>query len=260
MQAPVPPEWRLPRGVTRSVWEYTQADHIADHYDDYFVGNRLFQFDQQVLARHFDRPGLVVDLGSGTGRALLGLARRGFRGLAVDLSPAMLRIVAEKARLENLPIQGLRANLVELDCLRSRSFDYALCLFSTLGMIRGRENRRRLLAHARRILKPGGLLVLHVHNLWYNLFDPAGRRWLVRHLSTVLFRRGVERGDKFFYYRGIPQMFLHTFTQGELVRALARAGFRLKELIPLDTTRQRPLAHSWFLGRFRPNGWIAVCQ
>jgi SAM-dependent methyltransferase len=260
LQASGRPEWKLPRGVTRGVWQYTQADHIAEEYDDYFVGNRLFEFDQQVLARHFDRPGLVVDLGCGTGRALVGLARRGFRALAVDLSPAMLRVVARKANLEHLPIQGLQANLVELDCIRSRSADYGLCLFSTLGMIHGRENRQRVLAHARRILKPGGLFVLHVHNLWYNLFDPAGRRWLVGHLPAAVFGRRLELGDKYFYYRAVPQMFLHTFTRGELVQALVEAGFRIKELIPLDTDRQRPLGCPWFFGRLRANGWIAVCE
>jgi len=254
------PEWQLPRGVTRGVWHYAQADHIADQYDEYFALNRLFEFDEQVLNRHFSRPGLVVDLGAGTGRALVGLARRGFRALAVDLSRAMLRIVVEKAQLDQLPIQTLQANLVELDCIHSRSFDYAICLFSTLGMIRGRRNRDRLLAHARRILKPDGWFVVHVHNLWFNLYDPGGRRWLLRHLPAVLCDRHTELGDKYFHYRGIPRMFLHTFTRGELLRALGRAGFRIEELIPLDVSRQRRLARSWFLGRFRANGWIAVCR
>jgi len=254
------PEWQLPAGVPRSVWQYSRKEAIAEQYDEYFALNRLFEFDEQVLARYFTRPGLVVDLGCGTGRALVGLARRGFRGLGIDLSLPMLRIVAEKARQENLPISALQANLVELSCLRSRSADYAVCLFSTLGMVRGRENRHRVLLHARRILKPDGLFVMHAHNFWYNLFDPAGRRWLLGHLPTVCCRRGLERGDKFFHYRGIPQMFLHTFTRRELIRALVRAGFRVEQLIPLAVTRQRPLRCPRLLGRFRANGWIVVCR
>jgi len=257
------PEWQLPKGVSRGVWQYANAEHIAASYDQYFSENRLFAFDQDVLERHFDPPGLVADFGAGTGRALVALARRGFRGLAVDLSDAMLRIVAEKAQAEDLPIQCLRANLVELDCLDSRSVDYDVCLFSTLGMIRGRENRDRFLAHVRRILKPGGLFVLHVHNFWYNLYDPGGRRWLARQLRSAVLRgevlrREVELGDKYFHYRGIPQMFLHTFTQGELVRTLERAGFRIEELIPLSVARQSPLRWPWLAGRFRANGWIVV--
>ena len=253
------PEWQLPPGVSRGVWQYTQADHIADQYDTYFAGNRLFEFDKQVLSRWFTKTGVVVDLGCGTGRSLVPLARAGFRGLGIDLSSEMLRIVAAKARAEDLPIWGVRANMVELGCLRDAAVDYAVSLFSTLGMIRGRENRRHVLMHVRRILKPGGLFVLHVHNFWFNLFDPAGRRWLLRHLPAALLRRGVERGDKYFQYRGVPQMYLHTFTRGELLGELRRAGFHVEELIPLAVARQSRLSCRWFFGGLRANGWIAVC-
>jgi SAM-dependent methyltransferase len=112
LSTPLPPQWQLPEGVPGGVWEYTQAAHIAAEYDEYFAENSLFEFDEQVLLRHIRRPGLAVDLGCGTGRAVVALARRGIRSLAVDLSPHMLSIVAEKARRENLPIQCVQANFV----------------------------------------------------------------------------------------------------------------------------------------------------
>ncbi len=252
-------------GVTRGMWEYAHTDHIADDYDEYFALNKLFDLDEQVIARHFrlrDRqPGTVVaDLGCGTGRALVPLARRGFRGLAVDLSERMLHIVRRKAHDNNLPIQCVRANMVELDFLADECVHYALCLFSTLGMIRGRANRQQALSHVRRILKPGGLFVLHAHNYWYNLYDPGGPWWLVKNFLRSLFSREIERGDKFFPYRGVANMFLHVFTQSELVRALRLAGFRLKEKIMLDATRMRALRWPWLFGRLRANGWIVVCE
>ena len=260
LPSPHRPHWQLPPGVSRGVWQYAQAEHIAGEYDAYFAQNRLFRFDEQVLARHFDRPGLVVDLGSGTGRTLIPLARRGFRGLAVDLSLPMLRLLGRKAADEHLPIARLRANLVQLDCLRDESADYCTCMFSTLGMIHGRQNRQRVLEHVQRILKPGGLFVLHAHNVWFGLFDSVSRAWLAGQLWCSLLGQGTELGDKFFDYRGIPKMYLHTFSQRELVRAVRRAGFRLKELIPLAVTRQRPLPHAWFFGSLRANGWIVVCE
>jgi SAM-dependent methyltransferase len=255
-----PPQWQLPTGVTRGVWEYTRSQQIAEEYDEYFAENRLFEFDEQVLARYLRRPGVVVDLGAGTGRALVSLARRGFHGIAIDLSPHMLRIVAQKARLENLPIQCLQANIVDLDCLADHSADYVLCLFSTLGMIRGRQHRRRALDHARRILKPGGLFVIHVHNFWFNLFDPLGRRWLMHHFCDKLRHKDVEWGDKFFHFHDIPQMFLHTFKQKELRAILARSGLKIRRWIPLSADRQRPLTRPWLFGRLRANGWIVVCE
>jgi len=254
------PEWQLPRGVPRGAWEYARAQHIAEEYDEHFAVSPLFEFDEQVLAKHFVRPGLVVDLGAGTGRSLVPLARRGFCGLAVDLSPHMLRIVCEKAALENLRIWMLCANLVDLDCLRDACADYVMCLFSTIGMVHGRDNRRRVLEHAYRILKPDGLLVLHVHNFWYELFSWVGRRYLVRHFWECLTHRNLECGDKFFDYRGIPRMYLHTFGERELLRAVCQVGFHLQELIRLDARRQRSLRHPWFFGSLRANGWILVCR
>ena len=253
-------ERQLPRGVPSGVWEYAQADHIAEDYDEYFALNRLFEFDEQILARYLTKPGRVIDLGCGTGRALMPLARRGFQCLGVDLSLRMLQIVGEKATLENLPIDRVCANMVELDCLADASFDYGLCLFSTLGMVHGVRNRRRVLAHAHRILKPGGLFILHVHNVWYNLWNPLGRRWLVRHLLARPCGRHADAGDKYFDYRGILNMYVHAFTRGELLEIVTTAGFRVRRLISLDAARQQPLRHGWFLSRLRANGWIAVCQ
>jgi ubiquinone/menaquinone biosynthesis C-methylase UbiE len=79
-----------------------------------------------------------------------------------------------KADQDGVSIHLLQANLTELDCLAAESFDCAACLFSTLGMVRGESERERVVAHAYRLLKPGGRFVLHVHNRWFN--SPAARR------------------------------------------------------------------------------------
>lgn len=254
------PAWRLPEGVPRGTWEYAHSADIAQGFDDEFARNTLFEFDESVLRRYFTRPGRIVDLGCGTGRLLVPFARRGYRGVAVDLSPSMLAIVGQKSAAEGLPIDRLLANIVQLDCLRDGSADYCICMFSTLGMVQGQDNRRRVLKHVRRILKPGGTFVLHVHNRWYNLFSPQGRAWLARGLFAWWLGRGGEPGDKFFSYYGVPRMFLHVFTRRELTLLLASAGFRLRELIALDNRRRHALRCPWWLGRLRANGWIAVCQ
>jgi SAM-dependent methyltransferase len=254
------PTWNLPAGVSRATWDYVNKPSIADDYDEYFAFNSLFEHDERVLAENFQPLGLIADLGCGTGRALVPLVRAGHRGLAIDLSQHMLRIVHEKAELENLPITCVRANLVELDTIAASSVDHAMCLFSTLGMIRGRANRRQALTHFRRIIKPGGRFVLHVHNYWYNLRDPGGPWWVIKNLLTAPFSRDVEIGDKWFPYRGLPSMFLHVFRRRELAQDLASAGFAIKEWIPLDTPRREALKKPWLMEWFRANGWIVVCE
>ncbi|NUQ62298.1 MAG: methyltransferase domain-containing protein [Pirellulales bacterium] len=254
------PQWQLPPGVPRGVWEYAQAEEIALDYDEHFRGSQLFQLDEQVLGEYFCRPGLVIDLGCGTGRALVPLARRAMRCVGVDLSRPMLGVLGRKQAEENLPILRIQVNLVELDCIRDEAADYCMCLFSTLGMVRGRGNRDRVLGHAQRILKPGGLFVVHVHNTWNRIFDAAGRRWLAGNLLQSLLKRDVELGDRFFDERGAAKLFVHTFSRRELTVGLRRAGFDLLRLIPLAAASQRPLRWPWLLGRLRATGWIAVCR
>jgi SAM-dependent methyltransferase len=260
MTQPDRPTWLLPPGVSRGLWDYVHAPHIADDYDDYFAFNTLFETDEAALSRQFDRPGLVADLGCGTGRALIPLVRKGHRGLAIDLSEHMLRVVQEKADGEGLAIECVRANLVELDAIADNAVDYAMCLFSTLGMIRGRTNRRKVLTHARRILKPGGRFVLHVHNYWFNLRDPDGPGWVMGNLLTAPFTSDVEIGDRWYPYRGLPSMFLHVFRWQELKTDLHAAGFRIRECIALDAARRHALTRPWLFAALRTNGWIVTCE
>jgi ubiquinone/menaquinone biosynthesis C-methylase UbiE len=252
-------DWQLPEGVPRGTWEYAQSQQIARTYDESLKSEGERPFDLSVLERHLTQPGTLVDLGCGTGRLLLPFARRGFRCLAVDLSPQMLAIVGHKAEEEGLIVDRLLANLVELDCLRDGLADYALCMFSTLGMIRGRAHRQRVLKHAARILKPRGLLVLHVHNRWSNLWMPQARGWVLRNWIDSWLQAEVEAGDKFFDYQDVPRMFLHLYTRSELTADLHEAGLEVRELIPLETSRRHPLPRAWWFGRLRANGWIAVC-
>ena len=255
---------RLPPGVTPGLWEYVRSYDIAEDFDEHFVFNRLFEFDEQVLSRYFVRRGaaapLVVDLGCGTGRTLVPLVKKGLRGVGVDLSRPMLEVAREKAELAGVSIDLVETNLVELDALGNASADYCMCMFSTLGMVAGRENRASMLQHARRILKPGGLFILHAHNYWQNVREPGGLGWMAHNWWHAAWRSDVAVGDKVFPYRGVENMYLHLFRRGELLGELRGAGFRTQEVIALDAPRRGPLRWRWLFGSFRANGWIVVCQ
>src|SRR6266849_2505584 len=173
------PDWRLPAGVTRGLWDYVHDAAVAEAYDQSLSGSGLFAVDLPFAEQYFDRPGRLIDLGCGTGRLLIPFARRGCWVLGVDLSEEMLREVGERAARHAVVLHRLKANLVELDGLREQAFDYAACLFSTLGMIDGAEQRQRVIEHAYRLLRPGGRFVLHVHNRWFNFWSPQSRRWLL---------------------------------------------------------------------------------
>jgi SAM-dependent methyltransferase len=257
--ARIPPAWRLPDGVDAPLWQYTHTPRLAADEDAYFDGHPLFRADAQALDERFTVPGRLVDLGCGAGRHSVHFARRGFEVTAVDLSRSMLHVVGLKAGEAGVKLLRVQANLCRLGCLPDQSFDYGISMFSTLGMIRGRGPRRRALAEARRILRPGGWFALHVHNLWLNLRDPQGRRWLLRHAAKVLSRRD-PLGDRRMDYRGINGMYVHLYRWGELKHELRWEGFRIDAVIPLDEVSAVPIAKPWLVPSLRAGGWIVFTR
>lgn len=260
------PEWQLPQGVSRSLWEFANDPRIARDEGAHLAESTLLEFDRQKLAEWFPTPGAIADLGCGTGRLAIDFARRGWTVVGVDLSRESLRVAQEQARMAGVSLSLMRANLCELNCLPSGYFDGALLMFGTLGMISGAENRAAALRHAHRILKPGGRLALHVHNVWRHLFVSEGRRWLMQDL----FRRAIghhSAGDTSRGYRGIPRMYHHSFTLPELRRVLLTTGFVSREIVPLAPECDRTHAAGagdmniecrGVLKTWRATGWL-VC-
>jgi SAM-dependent methyltransferase len=213
------------------------------------------------------RPGRLLDLGCGTGRLLVPFARRGYRLLGVDLSAEMLAVARQKAEAAGVAGHLLRANLAELDCLCEGCFDYAACLFSTLGMVVGLAARRRVVGHAFRVLRPGGRFVLHVHNRWFNAWDRGGRAWLLRDWLRGFGAGGVsrpggqERGDRVMpVHQGVAGLTLHLFTRREAVRLLTDAGFRVLEVRPLSLRADGRLPLPAWFGWLRAYGYLLAAE
>lgn len=255
-----PADWQLPAGVDRALWDYLHDPAIARGYDASLADNFLLQVDVRFAERHFPQPGRLLDLGCGTGRLLLAFARRGFWVLGVDLSADMLRVAGEKAAAAGVVIHRLQANIVELDGLQDATFDGAACLFSTLGMVAGPAARRRAVEQVYRLLRPGGRFVLHVHNRWFNLWDRAGRRWLLRDLMAAV-RRRSDLGDRLMPpHQGVGGLTLHLFTRREAVRLLRQAGFRVREVSPIGLRPDGRLPAAWCLSGLRAYGYLLAAE
>jgi SAM-dependent methyltransferase len=253
-------EWQLPPGVNQGLWDYLHDRELARGYDASLAGSTLFAADQAFAERHFDRPGRLIDLGCGTGRLLIHFARRGYWVLGVDLSDEMLQVAGEKAAAAGLTVHRLKANLVELDGLREQSFDYAACLFSTLGMVGGADNRRRVIRHAHRLLRPGGRLVLHVHNRWFNAWDPQGRRWLARNGVGALLGR-EEAGQRVMpVHQGVAGLALHLFTRREAGRLLRETGFGVREVQAVGLRGDGLLPWPRWFGWLRAYGYLLAAE
>jgi SAM-dependent methyltransferase len=94
----------------------------------------------------------VLDLGCGTGRVALHLARRGHPVVGVDIEPELLEALADRAA--GLPVQTLHADARDFDL--GRTVALALAPMQTLQLLDDAADRvaclRRVYAH----LEPGG--------------------------------------------------------------------------------------------------------
>jgi ubiquinone/menaquinone biosynthesis C-methylase UbiE len=249
--------WSLPPGVSQGTWESFERQDWAREEENWLKGTPLIELDQAFIREQIPSPrGRIVDLGCGAGRVSLGLARRGFDVLAIDLSATMLDQVREKAEQEKLRVECLQANLVELGAIASGSCADAVCLFSTLGMIRGAEHRAKAMAEFYRILAPGGRLLLHAHQFWWNLRQYGGASWVAQHLLDAVVLRRVELGDRFATYRGVPNFYLHSFRGSELRGLLRRAGFEISVWRPLTGSGGAYLQWPRWLPALRGGGWL----
>lgn len=110
----------------------------------------------EALARDEGAP--VLDLGCGTGRVALHLARRGHDVVAVDRDGALVAALRERAA--GLPLEALAADA--LDLALDRRFPLAVAPMQLVQLLAGVEARAALLRGLASHLMPGGLAALAI--------------------------------------------------------------------------------------------------
>ena len=259
--------WQLPAGVSRGTWDYVTESAIAADYDRFHAGHPLLELDMRLIAEHLGPLAIrsdgsrriAVDFGCGTGRNLVPLAEQGWRVVGVDLSLDMLGEYRTKAAsLTQNEAVAIRANMANCECLADGFADAVLCMYSSLGMVQGRNNRRSFMKHARRILSTGGKFFVHVHNRGSWLRDPGGVRRTVMDWFRARRDPKWDLGDSIYAYRGLPSMFLHIYSERELRSDLNACGLLIERFYRLNRQSSELLTGSWF-PHLRSGGFLAVC-
>lgn len=122
----------------------------------------------EELAAASDGP--VLDLGCGTGRVALRLARRGHPVVGVDSDPALVAELA--ARAAALPVEPVHADARSLDL--GRRFALILAPMQLLQLLADERERRACLDAVAAHLAPGGLAALAIVEEAVTSFRPAG--------------------------------------------------------------------------------------
>ncbi len=220
-------------------------------YDDpvlYDLRTAHLTDDLGLFVREAARSGEpVLELGCGTGRVALHLARKGFRVVGLELDPAMLARARDKARAA-----GLAPALVRGDMTRfafRRAFRTVCIAFASLHDLPALADWERALRCAHAALAPGGRLVFDDHapaggggsgkSGTFDLHDPATRlAAAVRHtivadprtqttrgeIAYRISRRDGTREERFYPFEG------SWAEKSEVEAMLGAAGFREVEI------------------------------
>ena len=131
----------------------TYGDAFADVYDDWYADVSPPEDTAAFLRERVD--GLVVELGSGTGRLAEPIAAAGLPVVGVDASMPMLRRAV--ARAGDVPV--VAADMAEPP-LRTGCAAAVLIAFNTLFNLPTGSLQRAALARSAQLLRPGGIVVI----------------------------------------------------------------------------------------------------
>ncbi|UGS36650.1 class I SAM-dependent methyltransferase [Capillimicrobium parvum] len=100
--------------------------------------------------------GPILDVGAGTGRVTLDLARRGHDVVALDRDPDLVAALRERAAREGLQVDAVHADARAFDL--GRQVAQVIVPMQTMQLLGGSAGRVEFLRCAAAHLRPGGLL------------------------------------------------------------------------------------------------------
>ena len=235
---------------------YDAFAELPDIYDSVpvYVNRRDVQF---YVEEARSAGGSVLEVGCGTGRILLPIARSGPTVDGMDSSPQMLKRCEEKLRAESEAVRG-RVTLHNGDARSfdlGRRFELVIAPFRVVQHLTTIEDQLGFLDSVARHLAPGGRLVFDVFNPHFAKLASADGKEHEDTPDTPLkdgrsFRRAfrvsrvrwidqVSEVELIYYVSSTPggtvQRYVHAFDmrwflRAELVHVLARGGFSVRSI------------------------------
>lgn len=205
--------------------ERTQKDYnlIAEDYSRTRgkVWEELKFLKEYVISRE-----KILDLGCGNGRLYELFEEMSVDYYGVDISEKLIEIAKSRHPKDKFQVADA-LSLPFPDNFFDKIFSIAV-----LHHIPSEKLKIQFLKEAKRVLKPNGLLILTIWNLW----KVSCLRLHLKH--TILKLMGwskLDFKDIFYPWRNsqgkiIIQRYIHCFTKRELKKVVKKAGFKIKEI------------------------------
>jgi len=208
----------------------TYHDRVAHKYDDIY--DDLYWRWHDTLTWDYLKPNLptrqsdpIIDLGCGTGKWGLKMARSGYGVTCLDISYKMVDVVRRKASESGMAekVHCVRADLMDLSALPGGHFALATAFGEPLCSV---DSPGRALKQIHRLLKADGLLVGTIDNRL------ASIDFYLERGDLDGLEKFIKTGRTHWLTKSKAEQFeLHTQTPKQWTKLLSGAGFEVVELL-----------------------------
>lgn len=206
-------------------------DRYANIYDSRYTGNPYWEIYDGVTWEHLrrflpkDLSTRVLDIGCGTGKWGLRLAKSGYQVTLSDISQGMLDQAARKAEEMGLGdrVAFHKGDMATLEGLPNRHFGLVVAQGDPLSCV---ERPAQAIKAVARVTEPAGIFVASVDSRWAGIghhLAAGDLRSLEQFLRTG---KSVWLTDK-----KASQFPLHMFWPAELQKALEKQGFSVLDML-----------------------------
>ncbi len=148
-------------------WEEFFDSHALYYMQNRFTKNTLVEVDFLLEVLEIAPEASILDMGCGTGRHAIELAKRGYKVTGVDISSGMLAEAEKAAREAKVAVEWIRSDATQFRA--TRQFDAAICLCEgAFGLLSTNEDPvehdKAILRNISTALKPGRPFLLTTFN------------------------------------------------------------------------------------------------
>ncbi len=193
---------------------------IAEDY----ARSRNFIWDMEKISTYLEQNDKILDIGCGSGRMVKILKDKNIDYVGIDISEALIKIARKRYPNNNFMV-GDGLSLSFPDC----TFDKIFCI-RTFHHIPSPNLRIKFLKGIAKVLKPNGLLVITVWNLW-GLKSKRNIKAVLKNIFLKMIgRSNLDIKDAWVPWADKVNRYYHFFTKRELRQLCKKVGIEIQSI------------------------------
>lgn len=221
-----------------------EQNDIRKYYSSEIEKNRLelefFQLEgirtKEIISRYLDSDKKrIIDIGGGAGYYSFWLKEKGFDISLIDISPKNIELAKEKSINEHLKLDRIEVGDATNLKIADEQFDIAL-LLGPLYHLTNKDLRINALKEAKRVLKPGGILICAIISRYASLFDGFNRDLILDNAFEKIvindLKSGIHKNST-----DNPEYFTTAYfhTPNDLKNEIIESGLTYEKLIAIES-------------------------